>query len=74
MCEKDLWKTLKPQGTAAMQALLGDLVHTAQETCNKNLFFSVLHSNWKSYSQLWEKVGDCGRMSVLLVQKSRKTA
>lgn len=68
MCEKDLWKTLNPHGTAAMQALLGDLIHTAKETCNKKLFFSVLHSNWKSYSQLWEKVGDCGRNSVLLNQ------
>jgi len=68
MCEKDLWKVQKPHGTAAMQALLGDLVLTAQETSYKRLFFRVLHSNWKSYSQLWEKVGDCGRNSVLLTQ------
>lgn len=68
MCEKDLWKTLNPHGTAAKQTLLGALDLTAQETCSKNLFFRALHSNWKSYSQLWEKVGDCGRNSVLLNQ------
>jgi len=68
MCEKDLWKVLKPHETAAMQALLGALDQTNQETSNKKLFFSALHSNWKSYSQLWEKVGDCGGNSVLLNQ------
>lgn len=68
MCKKDLWKALKPHGTAAKQTLLGGPDLTAQETSNKKLIFSMLHSKWKSYSQLWEKVGDCGRNSVLLNQ------